>query len=123
MKNAISFNYSLRFRTLFLLITLIFLGLFLLSVECLIFLLIFLNMLYIYVMYIHPPAISISDGQIHQHSFNSTSMFINKLEEVSVDEKTITFKTFEKKMVVYNFLFEKKARQNLVKFFRLKKLK
>lgn len=74
-------------------------------------------------MYIHSPAISISDGQIHQHSFNSTSMFINKLEEVSVDEKTITFKTFEKKMVVYKLLFDKKARQYLVKSLRLKKFK
>ncbi|MBL6658043.1 MAG: hypothetical protein ISP73_05515 [Flavobacteriales bacterium] len=116
MKDIVSFNYSIRFRIVFSLLTFGFLLAFLLSKQSLIMLMIFLNMVYINVMYFNTPALSIADGKIHQHSFNSTTLFIENLEEIIDEDKTITLLTSDDKMIVNKFLFDEKSRLKLEEF-------
>lgn len=113
MKDTVSFEYSIRFRIVFSLLTFGFLLAFLLSKQSLIMLMFFLNMTYIYVMYLNSPALSIADGKIHQHSFNSTTLFIENLEEIIDEDKTITLLTSDDKMIVNKFLLDKKSRLKL----------
>jgi len=44
-------------------------------------------MAYIYVMYLNSPALWIANGKIHQHSFNSTTLFVDNLEEIIDEDK------------------------------------
>ena len=113
MKDTVSFEYSIRFRIVFSLLIFGFLLAFLLSKQSLIMLMFFLNMTYIYVMYLNSPALSIADGKIHQHSFNSTTLFIENLEEIIDEDKTITLLTSDDKMIVNKFLLDKKSRLKL----------
>ena len=120
MKDTFSIKYSIRFRMVFLLLTFGFLVAYLLSIQSLILLMFFLNMAYIYVMYLNSPALSIADGKIHQHSFNSTTLFIDNLEEIIDEDNTITLITPDQKMVVNKFLFDEKSSLELVEYVNAK---
>jgi len=123
MNQSLSIKYSSRFRMLFLLLTMGFLLVFLLSMQSLLFLILFINMAYIYLAYLNFPALSIGEGQIHQHSFYSTTLQIESLKEVIDDKKTITFITSDEKMVVNKFLLDRESQHKLEEFINLKSLK
>lgn len=120
MKDSFSIKYSIRFRMVFLLFTLAFLLAFLMSLQSLILLMFFFNMAYIYVMYLNYPALSITNGKVHQHSFNSTTISLDKIEEIIDEGKTITLIGQKQKMVVNKFLFDEKSSLELVEYFNSK---
>ena len=120
MKDTFYIKYSIRFRMVFLLLTFSFLLAFLLSMQSLILLIFFFNMAYIYVMYLNSPALWIANGKIHQHSFNSTTLFIDNLEEIIDEDNTITLITPEQKMVLNKFLFDEKSSLELVEYVNAK---
>jgi len=120
MKDTFYIKYSIRFRMVFLLLTFSFLLAFLLSMQSLILLIFFFNMAYIYVMYLNSPALWIANSKIHQHSFNSTTLFVDNLEEIIDEDKKITLITSDQKMVVNKFLFDEKSSLDLVEYFNAK---
>ena len=71
-------------------------------------------------MYLNSPALWIANGKIHQHSFNSTTLFIDNLEEIIDEDNTITLITPEQKMVLNKFLFDEKSSLELVEYVNAK---
>lgn len=121
MKDSFSIKYSIRFRIIFLLLTFSLLIVFLLSMQSLVFLILFLNMAYIYVVYLNSPALSIKNGQIHQYSFHSTTLEVENLEEIVEEDKAIIFRTLNEKMVIRKSLIDNDSRVKLLAFLNHKK--
>ena len=122
MNYLLAFNFSRKIRFLFLSFTLIFLLIFLLNTDDVVFLIFFVNLAYIYLAYFNKPLLIVTESELIQQSFLSKRIKIVDLKNVMINNSLIVFSTDEDTLVVKLKYIDSSDKVSLIEFVREQRL-
>ena len=116
MRENFIIHYSSTYKNAFLLFTATFLILFVVNIQSIVFLLIFITLLCVYFRYVQGPLLVLENGIIYHNSFFQKNFALSSVVDIEVNNKRITFRTKEEQFSIKLRVLDQKDKERLCQY-------
>lgn len=116
MRENFTIHYSSTYKKTFLLFTFTFLILYFVANQSFVFLVFFINLIYVYFKYVHAPLIVFENETIYYNSFFQKNLVLGKEMDIEVNDKLIIFRTRQEQFSIKLMVLEHKDKERLYDF-------